>query len=163
MPSHLRHSYETELVWTGNTGTGTATYRSYERSHEVRAPGVPAVLGSADPAFRGDATRWNPEQMLLAALSQCHLLAYLHLCAVNGVTVTAYTDRATGTMAQTADGGGHFTEAVLRPAVEVAEAGMTEKALALHDEAHRTCFIANSVNFPVRHEPTATVRPAAEG
>lgn len=157
MASALAHSYRTDLVWTGNTGSGTSGYRAYERAHEVSAPGLPALLGSADPAFRGDAARWNPELLLLAALSQCHLLSYLHVCAVNGVTVTGYTDQATGTMTQTADGGGHFTEAVLHPVVEVADAAMAEKAAALHADAHRLCFIAGSVNFPVRHEPTVTV------
>ncbi|MEW1861410.1 OsmC family protein [Streptomyces sp. NPDC088194] len=157
MPSARQHTYRTELVWTGNLGTGTDSYRSYRRTHEVTAPGTPVIAGSADPHFRGDADRWNPEQMLLAALSQCHLLAYLHVCAVNGVVVTAYTDRADGTMAETSDGGGHFTEAVLRPEVEVADSAMAEKALALHERAHELCFIASSVNFPVRHEATVTV------
>ncbi|WP_405581160.1 OsmC family protein [Streptomyces sp. NBC_01190] len=157
MPSARQHTYETEVVWTGNLGLGTSTYRSYSRDHQVSAPGVPTILGSADRTFRGDAARWNPEQLLLAALAQCHLLSYLHVCAVNGVVVTAYTDRAGGTMEETGDGGGHFTEAVLRPAVTVAAAEMAEKAQSLHGEANRLCFIANSVNFPVRHLPTVTV------
>jgi organic hydroperoxide reductase OsmC/OhrA len=159
MASARQHRYETEVVWTGNLGTGTDSYRSYARSHEVIAPATtaPPIPGSSDPAFRGDAARWNPEQLLLASLSQCHLLAYLHLCAVNGVTVTAYTDRATGTMTETPDGSGHFTAATLRPAVEVAAPEMAAKAVALHGDAHHACFIANSVNFPVDHEPTVTV------
>jgi organic hydroperoxide reductase OsmC/OhrA len=157
MPSAHVHSYETALVWTGNRGSGTSSYRSYERAHEITSPGVPVLLGSSDPAFRGDATRWNPELLLLAALSQCHMLSYLHVCAVNGVTVTDYTDRAAGTMTQTPDGGGHFTQVVLHPVVEVAEQSMAEKAAALHTDAHRLCFIANSVNFPVLHEPVLTV------
>jgi organic hydroperoxide reductase OsmC/OhrA len=157
MPSARQHAYRTDLTWTGNLGTGTDTYRSYRRTHEVTAPGLPPISGSADPHFRGDADRWNPEQLLLAALSQCHLLSYLHVCAVAGVVVTAYTDQAGGTMEETGDGGGHFAEVVLRPAVEVASADMAERALALHDRAHRLCFIANSVNFPVRHDPTVTV------
>ncbi|MBT2385721.1 OsmC family protein [Streptomyces sp. ISL-11] len=153
------HTYETTVTWTGNQGSGTSGYRDFSRDHEVAAPGRPVVLGSSDPAFRGDASRWNPEQLLLAAISECHLLWYLHVCAVAGVVVTAYTDDARGTMRETADGG-HFTEAVLRPRVEVEAADMTGKALALHDVAHRSCFIANSVNFPVRHEPVVTVRAA---
>lgn len=157
MPSARQHTYETEVVWTGNLGTGTSSYRSYGRAHDVTAPGVPPIPGSSDPAFRGDRDRWNPEQLQLAALSQCHMLAYLHVCAVNGVTVTAYTDRATGTLAETPDGGGHFTHALLHPAVEVAAPEMTAKAVALHADAHRLCFIANSVNFPVEHAPTVTV------
>jgi organic hydroperoxide reductase OsmC/OhrA len=157
MPSARQHTYETEVVWTGNLGTGTDTYRSYRRTHEVSAAGVPTIAGSSDPHFRGDADRWNPELLLLAALSQCHLLSYLHVCAVGGVVVTAYTDHATGTMEETGDGGGHFTRALLRPQVEVASPEMADKALALHAEAHRLCFIAGSVNFPVDHEATVTV------
>lgn len=156
MPSARTHAYETRLTWTGNLGTGTDSYRSYRRTHEVEADGPPPLAGSSDPHFRGDADRWNPEQLLLAALSQCHMLAYLHLCAVNGVVVTAYTDRASGTMEETGDGGGHFTRALLRPRVEVASGAMAEKAAALHEEAHRLCFIAASVNFPVEHEPVVT-------
>jgi organic hydroperoxide reductase OsmC/OhrA len=163
MPSARTHGYETEVVWTGNLGTGTDSYRSYARTHEVAAVGVPPIQGSADRHFRGDADRWNPEQLLLAALAQCHLLSYLAVCAMNGVVVTAYTDRAVGTIEETGDGGGHFTEAVLRPAVTVAAAEMAEKARSLHEEAHRLCFIANSVNFPVRHEATVTVAGASRG
>jgi organic hydroperoxide reductase OsmC/OhrA len=151
----VTHSYVTTVTWTGNRGPGTTGYRDYGREHVVAADGPGTLDGSSDPAFRGDATRWNPEQLLVAALSQCHLLSYLHLCAVNGVVVTAYTDRARGTMS-TAGGGGRFTEVVLAPAVTVVSADMVDRALALHEDAHRNCFIAASVNFPVRHEPTVT-------
>ncbi|MGA5819417.1 OsmC family protein [Kitasatospora sp. NPDC094028] len=154
-----QHTYTVEINWTGNQGTGTRDYRSYARDHEVAAPGLPTIPGSSDPAFRGDPARWNPEQLLLASISQCHLLWYLHLCSVNGVVVTSYTDQPVGQMAETADGG-HFTSAVLRPRIEVAEEGMVDKAVALHADAHRSCFIANSVNFPVRHEPVVTVAAA---
>lgn len=149
------HSYPTTVTWTGNTGTGTDGYRSYERSHDAVAEGLPAILGSADPAFRGDPARWNPEQLLVVSLSQCHMLSYLAECARNKVVVTSYTDEAVGTMAERA-GSGRFTEVVLRPRVEVASPEMVERAIALHEEAHRVCFIANSVNFPVRHEATVT-------
>ncbi|GAB4054147.1 OsmC family protein [Catellatospora paridis] len=152
------HRYELTVEWTGNEGTGTDSYRTYRRTHEVSAPGLPTLPGSSDPAFRGEPDRWNPEQLLLASLSQCHLLWYLHLCAVNGVVVTGYTDSPQATMTED-DGGGRFTEAVLRPRVTVADASMTEQALALHHDAHKACFIANSVNFPVRHEPVV-VTPA---
>ncbi|MGH3737136.1 MAG: OsmC family protein [Micromonosporaceae bacterium] len=149
------HTYHSEVTWTGNLGEGTAGYRSYRRDHEVTADGPPPIQGSSDPAFRGDPERWNPEQLLVAALSQCHMLWYLHLCAVNDVVVTSYRDRAAGTM--TEDGqGGRFTEVVLRPEVTVASDGMLPKATALHADAHRACFVANSVNFPVRHEPAVT-------
>ncbi|MFC4120988.1 OsmC family protein [Nonomuraea zeae] len=151
-----QHTYATVVTWTGNQGTGTSGYRAYGREHELTADGPPPIQGSSDPGFRGDPARWNPEQLLLGALSQCHMLSYLHKCAVSGVVVTEYTDRAAGTMAETADGG-HFTEAVLRPEVTVAAPEMTEIALKLHEEAHAACFIASSVNFPVRHEPVVRV------
>ncbi|HET9656513.1 MAG TPA: OsmC family protein [Kineosporiaceae bacterium] len=151
------HSYRTVVTWTGNQGTGTSTYRAYGRDHVVSAEGPPPIEATADPAFRGDPARWNPEQLLVASLSQCHLLWYLHLCAADGVVVTAYVDRASGTMRDTGDSG-RFTEVVLRPEVTVTEADMTERAIALHADAHRACFIANSVNFPVRHEPSVVVR-----
>ncbi|HEX3589791.1 MAG TPA: OsmC family protein [Pseudonocardiaceae bacterium] len=151
-----RHSYRTQLTWTGNRGTGTSGYRDYDRSHEVSATDRPVLLGSADPTFRGDATRWNPELELLAALSQCHLMSYLHLCVTAGVVVTGYTDDAVATMEQSGIGG-HFAEATLRPHVVVTSPAMVDKAIALHQDAHQACFIANSVNFPVRHEPVVTV------
>ncbi|RKE21744.1 OsmC family protein [Streptomyces sp. TLI_171] len=156
----LDHHYAIRVDWTGNLGTGTDHYRSYSRAHEVSAEGLPSILGSSDPTFRGDRTRWNPEQLLLTALAQCHMLSYLHHCAVNGVVVLGYTDEAEGFM-RTSGNGGSFTEAVLRPRVEIAEEAMREQALALHGPAGRDCFIASSVNFPVRHEPVVTVRTDA--
>ena len=151
------HHYRLEVSWTGNTGAGTADYRSYRRDHEVRAAGKPVLLGSSDPSFRGDPSRYNPEELLLASLSQCHMLWYLHLCAVGGVVVTGYDDHPEGTLREDDDGGGRFVGVVLRPSVEVSEASMVQAAGGLHDEAHRLCFIANSVNFPVTHEATAQV------
>ncbi|MEU9124084.1 OsmC family protein [Streptomyces sp. NPDC048506] len=155
-----QHDYRTTVTWTGNTGAGTDSYRGYGREHEVRAEGPPPLAGTADPAFRGTADRWNPEQLLLASLAQCHMLTYLALCALAGVVVTGYTDEADGTMTEDGAGGGRFTEVVLRPRVEVASADDVERARRLHGEAHTKCFIANSVNFPVRHEPVMTVRGA---
>jgi organic hydroperoxide reductase OsmC/OhrA len=152
-----RHHYEVTVAWTGNRGMGTSGYRDFGREHEVSADGRPVIPASSDPAFRGDPARWNPELELLAALSQCHMLWYLHLCATSGVVVTGYVDAAEGTMAEDADGAGRFTEAVLRPQVTVAGTDMIDSATALHKEASAKCFIANSVNFPVRHEPTVTV------
>lgn len=148
-----QHRYEVSVSWTGNRGSGTSGYRDYGRGHEVSAEGRPVIAGSSDPVFRGDAARWNPELELTAAISQCHMLAYLHLCAMAGVVVTEYTDDAYGIMAETADGGGRFVEAVLRPRVTVAAADMTETAVKLHEDAGAKCFIASSLNFPVRHEP----------
>ncbi|HEX6501505.1 MAG TPA: OsmC family protein [Micromonosporaceae bacterium] len=152
------HTYELTVTWIGDRGTGTSGYRAYSRAHEVSAPGRPAMPGSSDPTFRGERDRWSPEQLLVASLSQCHLLWYLHLCADAGVVVTGYADEPTGVMLETADGGGRFTEVVLRPRVTVTEPGMVDRATALHDDAHRLCFIANSVNFPVRHEPVVSVQ-----
>jgi len=148
------HSYATSLRWSGNRGDGTAGYRGYGREHVISAPGKPDLAGSSDPAFRGDASRWNPEELLVAALSSCHLLFYLHLCAEAGVVVVAYEDDAGGVMVQGADGGGEFREVVLRPRVTVAEDSMVEAGAAQHARAHGLCFIARSVNFEVRHEPT---------
>jgi organic hydroperoxide reductase OsmC/OhrA len=151
------HSYDVSVTWTGNRGTGTSAFRAYDRDHDVAADGRPVIAASSDPLFNGDPARWNPELELVAALSQCHMLWYLHLCAVAGVIVTSYTDNAGGTMAEDDDGGGRFTEVVLRPQVAIASAGMAEAAASLHSEAHAKCFIASSVNFPVRHEPVITV------
>jgi organic hydroperoxide reductase OsmC/OhrA len=147
-----QHTYDTVITWTGNRGAGTSGYRDYGRDHEVDADGRGTIAGSADPAFRGDKARWNPEQLLVVSLSQCHMLWYLHLCAAAGVVVTGYVDHASGTMAETGDSG-RFTEVVLRPQVTVASPDMVEAAERLHADAHRACFVANSVNFPVRHEP----------
>ena len=153
------HRYSTEVVWTGNRGAGTRGYRGYDRSYSTTGPGRPAIPGSADPGVApGDPGRWNPELLLLASLSQCHMLWYLHLCSVHEVVVTGYVDQAEATM-QEADGGagGRFTEAVLRPRVRVAAPDMVDRAVALHADAHRACFVASSVNFPVRHEPVVEV------
>jgi organic hydroperoxide reductase OsmC/OhrA len=148
------HRYALSVEWTGNLGTGTDHYRSYTRDHVVRIAGKPDVLGSSDPAFRGDPLRHNPEDLLLAALSACHMMSYLHMCAVNGVVVIRYTDNATATIETSANGSGHFAEAVLHPIVVVRDPLMLTKAEKLHHQAHELCFIANSVNFPVRHDPT---------
>lgn len=151
------HHYVTQLRWTGNRGEGTSNYRAYDRDHVLSTNGKPEIPGSSDPSFRGNPQRYNPEELLVASLSSCHMLWYLHLCAVNGVVVVSYEDRAEGVMAETADGGGHFTLVVLRPVVTVTTAAMVEKAKELHHGANQLCFIANSVNFPVRHEPVIAV------
>lgn len=149
------HHYKLTVRWTGNTGTGTSSYRSYERSHSILVEGKPQIDGSSDPAFRGDKSRHNPEEMLLSALSTCHMLSYLHVCTTHGVVVTGYIDEATGTMAETPDGGGHFTEVTLYPVVTVADSSMIGLANQLHERANALCFIANSVNFPVHHQAKA--------
>lgn len=147
------HTYRIELVWTGDAGAGTAGYDAYGREHLIRAPGKPDIAGSSDPDFRGDAGRWNPEELLVASLSTCHQLWYLGLCSMNRVVVTAYADRAEGTMVEEADGGGRFTSVVLRPEVTISRDSDPERARALHQQAHALCFIARSVNFEVGVEP----------
>ncbi len=144
-----QHHYELQVTWTGNNGAGTSTYTSYRRDHVVESAGKARIDGSSDPAFRGDPKRYNPEELLLAALSACHMLAYLHLCAVNHVTVAGYRDNASGVMEESPDGSGRFVRALLKPVVEISPGSDRKKALELHHDAHRLCFIANSVNFPV--------------
>lgn len=152
------HRYAVVVKWTGNTGTGTSGYRNYERRHEIFGEGEkPPIPGSSDPAFRGDQARWNPEEMLIASLSACHKLWYLHLCATVGIVVVAYTDNAEGFMEETPDGSGRFKSVILRPEVTVAPGTNIAKARELHAEAHAKCFIANSVNFPVEREPQIKV------
>ncbi|MEO8810476.1 MAG: OsmC family protein [Rhodanobacter sp.] len=151
-----QHQYRVDVEWTGNRGSGTDSYRNYGREHVIRIDGKPELAGSADPTFHGDAARHNPEDMLVIALSACHMLSYLHMATVAGVVVTAYTDAAEGTMAIEADRG-RFTEVVLHPVVTITAASDLAKADAAHETAHEACFIANSVNFPVRCEPRMVV------
>lgn len=154
-----QHRYRVDVEWTGNLGTGTQSYRGYERSHEIRIAGKPTLAGSSDPAFRGDAGKHNPEDMLVSALSTCHMLSYLHVAASAGIVVTAYADTAEGMM-ELDEHGGHFVEVVLRPRVTISAGGDADKAAALHEDAHHACFIANSVNFPVHCEPHIVVASA---
>jgi organic hydroperoxide reductase OsmC/OhrA len=147
------HVYETTISWTGNRGRGTTSATSYDRSHVVRATGKPELSMSADPAFRGNPALYNPEELLVSALSSCHMLWYLALCAKAHIIVKAYEDRPTGRLVEGAPGGGRFVSVLLRPIVTI-ETGDIEAARRLHDDAHRECFISNSVNFPVTCEPT---------
>lgn len=157
------HLYRVTATWTGDRGSGTSGYRDYARDVTLEVEGKPAVLASSDKPFRGDPGRWNPEDLLLAALSECHLLSYLHACVQAGVVVVAYRDEAGGLMALDGKGGGAFAEVTLRPHVTVADASMVDAATAAHAQANAWCFIANSVNFPVRHEPTIEVASAPIG
>ncbi len=150
------HVFDVTVTWTGDRGTGTSGYRDYARDHDVATDGRATIAGSSDPAFRGDPTRWNPEQLLVAALSQCHMLWYLHLCADAGVVVTGYVDDATGVMTTTRDTG-RFTGVTLRPHITVTQTSMIDAAVALHERAHEVCYVANSVNFPVIVEPRVSV------
>jgi organic hydroperoxide reductase OsmC/OhrA len=151
------HRYSVTVTWTGNTGTGTSGYRDYARAHEISAEGKQAIAASSDAYFRGDRTRWNPEELLVAALSSCHQLSYLHLCADAGIVVVEYLDHAEGVMVETPDGAGQFVRVVLRPKVTVAAGSDVAKAKELHHQAHEMCFIARSVNFPVENEPEIVV------
>ncbi len=153
------HIYKVQVDWTGNDGVGTKTYRSYRRDHTIACEGKPPIPGSSDPSFRGDRSRYNPEELLVASLSACHMLWYLHLCAVNHINVLDYRDAASGVMEEADNGSGRFIRVVLRPVVEVSAGDDRPRALALHDEAHHFCFIANSVNFPV--EVAAEIKQAA--
>ena len=149
------HTYEATVTWTGNLGDGTAGYKSYTRDHDIACPDKPVIQGSADPAYRGDATRHNPEDMLVAALSACHMLWYLHLCSSTGVVVTAYEDAAEGLMqTHPPDGAGEFARVKLRPRVTISMESDAEAAARLHEKANANCFVARSVNFPVEHSPT---------
>ena len=157
MSSKREHRYSITVVWTGNLGNGTSSYRAYSRNHDIRAAGKPSIPGSSDPAFRGDASRWNPAELLVASLSACHKLWYLHLAADDGITVTAYIDLAEGVEEERPDGSGRFTHVTLRPSVTVTAGTDVARADALHHVAHEKCFIANSVNFPVSCEPKIIV------
>ncbi len=158
MPSSTReHHYETSLTWTGNTGEGTKSPSSYEKSYDIEVPGKSIIAGSSDPAFRGDPTRYNPEDLLVASLSACHMLWYLSLSAKAKIVVTSYVDRAEGTMVEGESGSGRFTSVVLRPEITIAAGTDLDRAHAIHHDAHAMCFVANSVNFPVTAEPVFTV------
>jgi organic hydroperoxide reductase OsmC/OhrA len=152
------HRYELTVRWTGNTGSGTSGYKNYKRDHEITSSAAKKpIFGSSDPAFHGDPNRWNPEELLVASLSACHKLWYLHVCAEAGVVVLEYLDNAEGIMEESSDGSGIFKKVILRPRVVIAAGSDLEKARSLHDVAHAKCFIANSVNFTVEHEPTVTI------
>lgn len=149
-----KHSYQTRLKWTGNRGRGTLDYRAYDRDYVISSPNKPEILGSSDFSFFGDKRKYNPEDMLVASLSACHMLCYLHVCAVAGVVITDYVDNATGTMTEAENGGGKFRSVTLYPTVTVLDDSMVNTAAKLHHEAHKLCFIASSVNFPVTHQAT---------
>lgn len=155
-----KHSYKISLEWTGNIGDGTKNYKSYSRDHEITVKGKQhAIMGSSDPSFRGDPTRYNPEELFLSSLSSCHMLWYLHLCSVHHIIVTDYKDNAIGVMEEDLNGGGRFTGVTLHPRVTVQEESMIKKATELHEEANMLCFIANSCNFKIQHQPKTYVNP----
>lgn len=154
---HPNHHYQLTLKWTGNKGTGTSTYRAYDRNHEILIEGKTTLLGSADPSFHGDKTVHNPEDLLLASLSACHMMSYLHVCVKAGIVVTDYVDKATGILVVNPDGSGQFVEVSLNPVVTITDETQLAKANELHPAANKLCFIANSVNFPVKHNAESRV------
>ncbi len=156
------HTYEVHVDWTGNDGQGTKTYKGYRRDHTITSQGKPQIPGSSDPSFRGDPSRYNPEELLVASLSACHMLWYLHLCSVNKVTVVEYEDAASGVMEEADDGSGRFDRVLLKPKVKISAGDDQAKALALHSEAHHLCFIARSVNFSVEIEPEIVEPPVPQ-
>jgi organic hydroperoxide reductase OsmC/OhrA len=148
-----QHHYNLTITWTGNSGSGTSAYKEYERSHSISAENKANILASSDPAFRGDKTKHNPEELFLASISSCHMLWYLHLCAEAGIVVSEYVDSAEGIMTETPDGGGKFTAVTLNPIVTITDLSKKELAEQLHHNANKLCFIANSLNLPVHHKP----------
>lgn len=156
------HHYQTTVTWTGNTGEGTKNYRSYERCHDINVDGKHVILASSDPNFRGDSSRYNPEDLLVASVSSCHMLWYLHLCTTAGIVVTAYEDKAEGVMLENKDGSGCFTVILLTPVITITDSSQIDKANELHKEANKMCFIANSCNFPILHEAQYKVATLSE-
>lgn len=153
MANVKQHFYRSEIVWTGNKGTGTSAYRAYGRDYFVKSEKKVEILCSSDPSFLGDTSRYNPEELFLSSIAGCHMLWYLHLCAESGVIVTAYKDYATATMIELADGSGKFEEVCLNPSVYISESSDKNLAIDLHEKANRFCFIANSLNIKIRHNP----------
>jgi organic hydroperoxide reductase OsmC/OhrA len=154
------HHYRIATVWTGNRGEGTSSYKAYDRDHIIQAEGKAEIAGSSDPGFRGSPQRYNPEELLVSTLSTCHMLWYLHLCSVNNIVVTDYQDQARGTLMEKPDGSGYFKEVELHPVVTLTREDMIARAEELHHEAGKYCFIARSVNFPVRHMPVFKIKNA---
>lgn len=148
------HRYNAQIAWTGAGEEGTKNYKSYERLYNVNIEGKPTVAGSSDPSFRGDPVRHNPEDMLVASVSACHMLWYLHLCSVSRVIVTSYIDDAEGVMEEDKRGSGRFTKIILRPRIKITADSDITKAEEAHHKANEMCFIANTLNCPISHEPT---------
>lgn len=154
----MEHHYKLTAVWNGNKGEGTKNVRAYDRSHTVSIAGKPQLFLTTDNAAVGDKNKLNPEDLLVTALSSCHMLSYLYVCALEGIVITGYEDNATGIMIEHKEGGGNFKEVTLNPVFTVAEETMKQRALELHHKAHEICYIANSVNFEVKCNPIAIVK-----
>ena len=143
------HNYRAAIIWSGNQGSGTSNYKDFERSYHIQIENKATILGSSDPAFRGDRTKHNPEELLLAAVSSCHMLWYLHFCSENKIIVTDYIDNATAILEETERGNGKFIAIALHPTITITEKSMIEKATELHAKANEYCFVANSLNLIV--------------
>ena len=150
------HQYKVKIKWTGNLGQGTSSYTAYSRNHEIEADSKPLILCSSDPTFKGDPSRYNPEDLFVSTLSSCHMLWYLHLCSINKITVLQYEDNPVGTMVLEESGKGHFKNVILYPSVVIREKDKMELAKKLHQQAHDYCFIANSVSFKVNCQAVIT-------
>jgi organic hydroperoxide reductase OsmC/OhrA len=145
------HKYYLTIEWTGNTGVGTLNYRSYDRNHKIKATEKHEIWASADPSFRGDKSKYNPEELLVASISGCHMLWFLHLCADEGIVVTDYIDTPVGIMIESESGGGRFKEVILNPVVTIKNSMDSYLLENIHSKANQLCFIANSLNFKVKH------------
>jgi organic hydroperoxide reductase OsmC/OhrA len=157
LSTHRIHRYRLQTNWLGNLGMGTSDYAAYSRDYDLSAEAkATRIAGSSDPVFRGDASRYNPEELLLGAISSCHMLWVLHLCAVAGIVVTEYSDEPVGEMVEHPDGSGEFTRVLLRPRMVIADPTRIAEAVAVHDRAHGFCCLARSMAFPVKHEPRVT-------
>jgi organic hydroperoxide reductase OsmC/OhrA len=152
------HTYSIRNEWTGNNGKGTAAYTAYSRNHKLGAPNKAASIEcSSDPLFRGDPARYNPEELLLGAISGCHMLWFLHMCADAGIVVNRYIDNATATMDEEGSGAAQFREAILSPVATITDSSRLREADRLHENVHKMCAIARSVNFPVIVRPRTEV------
>lgn len=152
-----QHHYSVNVNWTGNTGQGTQNYKAYQRDYDVAIEGKPIIKGSSDPSFRGDETRYNPEELFVASISSCHMLWFLHLCSENDITVISYRDDANGVMKEEKNGSGYFESIILKPFVTILEAKKKDLINQLHKKANQMCFIANSCNIKIGHEPVTIV------
>jgi len=152
-----QHPYTARVEWTGNRGDGTRLYRGYDRTWNIATPGKPAIHCSNDPLLGGDPTLPNPEDLLLASLSACHMLWYLHLASAAGIIVESYRDDPVGLGETSPNGAGRFVGATLKPQIVVRAGADLKEADAIHHRIHEYCFIARSVNFPIDYQATYAV------
>ena len=151
------HEYHSKLTWTGNLGEGTKSYNSYSRAYSIDIENKISINGSSDPIFLGDKTKHNPEELLVSSISSCHMLWFLHLASSKGIIVLDYIDNAKGVMKENEDGSGYFESVTLNPMVTITDISRVDEANELHQQANKYCFIANSLNFKVKHHPICKV------